>query len=245
MSADLIVYAIVAAGLIFWLRSILGTRHGEEHERPNPYLAPEPGMEADQGARPAQENEPKSQEDQIRDLAETSKNQFSIDSKTAEQGLIDIAAQDKSFDIKTFLSAAEDVFVFVVEGFADGDKETLKDLLAEPVYKVFEEAIDARERRHEILETEIHAIRKVDVVSATLEKDNMAYISLLFTADETNVTRDKGGDVIDGDPDRVNEMHDLWTFGRNLKGKDPRWLVYETRSDFDLDNDIVPNSDKK
>ena len=31
----------VAAGLIFWLRSILGTRHGEERERPNPFLAPD------------------------------------------------------------------------------------------------------------------------------------------------------------------------------------------------------------
>ena len=41
MPADLIVYAVVAAGLIFWLRSILGTRHGEEHERPNPFLTPE------------------------------------------------------------------------------------------------------------------------------------------------------------------------------------------------------------
>ena len=32
MTADLLVYALVAAGLVFWLRSILGTRHGDERQ---------------------------------------------------------------------------------------------------------------------------------------------------------------------------------------------------------------------
>ena len=37
MSADILLYALVAAGLVFWLRNILGTRHGDERQRSNPF----------------------------------------------------------------------------------------------------------------------------------------------------------------------------------------------------------------
>ena len=40
MPADIVIYAVVAVGLILWLRSILGTRHGNERSRPNPFMAP-------------------------------------------------------------------------------------------------------------------------------------------------------------------------------------------------------------
>ena len=42
MPADLIIYALITAGLIFWLRSILGTKHGEERERNVAFLHGDP-----------------------------------------------------------------------------------------------------------------------------------------------------------------------------------------------------------
>ena len=33
VTGELLIYALVAGGLVFWLRSILGTRHGEERDR--------------------------------------------------------------------------------------------------------------------------------------------------------------------------------------------------------------------
>ncbi|HRC27077.1 MAG TPA: hypothetical protein PKX87_06575, partial [Alphaproteobacteria bacterium] len=40
ISIDLILYAAIAVGLVFWLRSVLGTRHGDERQRPNPFAPP-------------------------------------------------------------------------------------------------------------------------------------------------------------------------------------------------------------
>ena len=35
--ADLFIYIIIAVVLVIWLRNTLGTRHGDEKTRPNPY----------------------------------------------------------------------------------------------------------------------------------------------------------------------------------------------------------------
>lgn len=244
MPPDLIVYAVIAAGLIFWLRSILGTRHGDERERPNP-LTTAGGETVNETPADIPFLEPgqeiKTNSDQIKDLAENPTNILSVECKTAEMGLLEIAKADKGFDIHFFLEAAQDVFVMVVEGFAKADKETLQNLLSADVYHAFENAIEERLKTEEILETEIHAITKVEVLNA-LAQDNMAYITLRFVADETRVHKDAEGEILSGNPDRVTQMRDIWTFGKKLNDNDPRWLVYETRSDDgDLDNEIIPN----
>ena len=38
MDADVIVYAVIAAALGLWLRSLLGTRGADEPTRPNPFV---------------------------------------------------------------------------------------------------------------------------------------------------------------------------------------------------------------
>ncbi|MBU0800709.1 MAG: TIM44-like domain-containing protein, partial [Alphaproteobacteria bacterium] len=75
---------------------------------------------------------------------------------------------------------------------------------------------------------EIHAVRKVEVVEARLE-GRMAFVTVKFVADETSVLKDADGKFLSGHPDRVTETIDIWTFGRDVRGRDPVWAVYETR----------------
>lgn len=241
MSGDLIVYALVAAGLVFWLKSVLGTRHGDEKQRHNPY-ASNPENTTDMPLEgEAYEVSPASGEDKITELAEEPTDVLSVDNKTAEAGLVNIAKADRSFDIKAFLDGAQDAFVIIVESFGEGDRETLKNLLAEPVYNAFNHAITEREESEETLETEIHAIKKAEVIEAKLD-GKMAFVTVRFTASETSVTRDKDGQILSGHPDKVADMRDIWVFGRSVRSRDPRWLVYETRGDFEGDNDMIPDS---
>lgn len=244
MSADIIVYALVAAGLIFWLRSILGTRHGDEKNRPNPYMAP-PEKPSEKTMENIMEelDHNASSEDKITDLFENPLRGISIENKSAESGLLEIAKADKSFDLNFFMEGAQEAFAMIVECFGEGDRESLKDLLAEPVYEAFDAAISEREKNKETMETEIHAIKKAEVIEARTDKKN-AYITIRFTADETSVIKDSDDQIITGHPDKVTEMRDVWVFTRALKARDPRWLVYETRGDFDGDNETIPNSDE-
>ncbi len=240
MTAELIVYALIAAGLVFWLRSILGTRHGEERQRPNPLMAPEKLPAALEGEILSEVKQVTAQE-KISNLALHPGPVMSIDNKSAENGLLDIAAADKSFDIKFFLEAAQDAFAMVVEAFAEGDREALKDLLEPSVYEPFEAAIVVRENKGETQRTEIHSVQQARVIEAALN-GRIAKITVRFKAEETSVTTNKNGDIIEGHPEKITRMVDIWSFSRDVKSKDPRWLVSETRGDFEDDNNLIPDS---
>ncbi len=232
MPADILFYALVAAGLVFWLRSILGTRHGDERQRPNPFTSHSDTQGSDQ---PQPESpylagveELLTPEQQIMELSENPTNRLSVENKSAEAGLIEISRADRMFDINHFLQGAQDAFVIIVEAFSKGDKDTLENLLSEDVYDAFAKEIKAREKRKETASTEIHAVRRTEVIEAEM-KEKMAFVTVRFTADETCVTRDADEKILSGDPDRVTEMIDIWVFGRDIRSRDPRWLVYETR----------------
>lgn len=225
MPADILLYVLIAAGLVFWLKNILGTRHGEERERPNPFERAALEKAKQEEAVPASVL-PIAGSDMTEE-APILPAYFTMAGGVADK-VAGIARADRTFSIHHFAQGAGDAFAYVVESFADGDRATLKELLAPSVYAAFDHALKDRETRGESVETEIHAVRKAELVDADL-RDNMVYLTVQFTADETCVIRDKDGVVLSGHPDHVTEMVDVWMFGRGVKAKDPRWLVFETR----------------
>jgi predicted lipid-binding transport protein (Tim44 family) len=58
----------------------------------------------------------------------------------------------------------------------------------------------------------------------------MAYITVDFDIEQTAVTRDKTGAVVEGNPDRISNVQDIWTFTRDTRSSDPNWLLIETRA---------------
>ncbi|MFN3826336.1 MAG: Tim44/TimA family putative adaptor protein [Micavibrio sp.] len=245
MPADLLIYAIVAAGLVFWLRNILGTRHGDERDRPNPFTRP-----------PEEVNRPQATREQPA-MADTGmgiapgfapETPLVLDKNMAlaagvEASLREIAKVDRTFDPLSFLRGAQDAFVMIVEAFARGDRDTLKPLLAEPVYKAFLGVITERENTGQKASVEIHAIRKLEIVSARLERRD-AFVTVRFVADETNVLRDAADMIIHGNPDRVTETIDIWTFVRDTRSREPGWLLIETNDEDakQQDHKTVPDA---
>ncbi len=234
MDATLILYALVAAGLVFWLRSILGTRHGDERERPNPFTAPV----QDKQPKPAMADTTIKNDVVTLPLADAKPvlpRNVTLADENVERGLMDIARADREFDLARFAQGAQDAFVMVVEAFAAGDRDTLKNLLEPPVFTAFNRSMEDREQRGETMATEIHAVRKMDIMAAKFD-GRVAYVTMRFIADETCVIKDRDGKIISGDPDRITEMNDVWTFSRLVKNKDPIWLLHETR-DGDVKED--------
>ena len=100
-----------------------------------------------------------------------------------------------------------------------------------------------REDAGELMECEIQAIKNSKVLEARLDNKRDAYVTVRFVASQITVTRNSDGDIIDGHENKASEMVDVWTFTRDVKSKDPRWFVVETRSDDPDDNDIIPDTD--
>ncbi|MAZ76708.1 MAG: hypothetical protein CMH31_05335 [Micavibrio sp.] len=229
VSADILLFAIIAAGLVFWLKNILGTDHDENDTPKSSLFSDEEKARLEKIIQAHEGNE-----NRVVSLANNTQMHFnlphyaSIENKTTENRLEDFVRADDSLDLAHFVEGARSAFSIIVEAFSEGDKETLKNLLVPGVYKAFEGAIEAREKTGEKVSTEIHQVRKVDIIEAN-QKDNILYLAVRFTADETCVIRNKDGEITSGDPDRITEMRDVWVFGREIGSDEPMWLVYETR----------------
>ena len=144
-----------------------------------------------------------------------------------EQGLRDITAADRRFELMPFLEGAKAAYSMVLEAFWRGDKEELRQLCDDDVYQSFAAAIDAREKAGETLDNRLVRIDDTQIRSARLD-GRTARISVVFVADIASVTRDKNGNVVAGSLDDAIESRDVWTFSRDVNSPEPDWLLDET-----------------
>ena len=108
----------------------------------------------------------------------------------------------------------------IVTAFAQGDRATLKNLLAPDVYDGFVAAIAEREKKEQKAELTFVGIEEAKIVSAELDGKN-ARVSLRFLAELITCTRDKDGNVVEGDATEVQTIRDAWTFARDVTSRDP------------------------
>jgi predicted lipid-binding transport protein (Tim44 family) len=121
-------------------------------------------------------------------------------------------------------------YEMIVLAYADGDRRTLKNLLSREVFDGFIAAIAERETRSEKVQSSFVGIDKADIVSAEM-KGTEAYVTLRIVSELISATRDKAGEVIDGDPETVAEVKDVWTFSRDTRSNDPNWKLVATEAE--------------
>jgi predicted lipid-binding transport protein (Tim44 family) len=144
-------------------------------------------------------------------------------------GLDAVASQDSSFDPRHFLSGARSAYEMIVLAFANGDRRALRDLLSSEVYESFEAAIREREKQEQKTETRFVSIDKAEIVGAEV-RDRSAQLTVRFVSQMISVTRDKAGTIVDGNPDKVADITDVWTFARDTSSRDPNWKLVGTGS---------------
>ena len=100
---------------------------------------------------------------------------------------------------------------------------------ANDVYDDFAGAIKQREDAKETLETTLIGITSAELIEADL-RQKTAFVTVKFISEQVNVTRDTEGRIVDGDPNHVAKVTDIWTFARNTRSRDPNWALVATRS---------------
>ena len=100
-------------------------------------------------------------------------------------------------------------------------------LLADDVFAQFAGAIDQREQAGRTLSTELVATRAAELVEAGMA-GSRARVTVRFTSEQINLTRDAAGDIVEGDPRQIDTVVDLWTFERDTRSRDPNWQLVET-----------------
>jgi predicted lipid-binding transport protein (Tim44 family) len=222
---DIIIFAAIAAFLVLRLRNVLGRRTGEERQRPNPYAAPDPARANRPVPGAADDNVVALPDRRPKPLEQAS----STEGLSLDGALTQIKIADPAFDEKYFLTGAKAAFEMIVGAFAAGDRETLSGLLDARLAAGFIDSIAEREAAGQTLETEIKGFQSADIVEARLER-NLASVTVKFVTNQINCTRDSSGTIIDGDPQQIGAVTDIWTFSRQVDLDDPNWRLVETRN---------------
>lgn len=225
-----IIFLALAVFIFLRLRSVLGQRTGRERPPYDPYSARDtvrtpandkvvtlPTRNADV-SQPVEAAAPR---DRWEGIAESG--------SPVAAGLDAIVAADGSFNPKEFLTGARAAYEMIVTAFAEGDRRSLKNLLSRDVYEGFETAISERERRGETAETRFVSIDQAEIVGAEMRGRN-AQVTVRFVSKLVSVTRDRNGAVIDGNPDGVTDVTDVWTFARDISSRDPNWKLVATEA---------------
>ena len=227
-----IIFLALAVFIFLRLRSVLGQRTGSErppYDRAAPSVAqrtqennvvPMPGAVIDQ-APLAPTADVALPSERWKGLAEAG--------TPLAQGLDAIVAQDSAFDPRHFISGARSAYEMIVLAFANGDRRALKDLLSTEVFESFDAVIKDREKHEQKTETRFVSIDKAELVNAEA-RDRSAQLTVRFVSQMISITRDKAGTIVDGNPDKVADITDVWTFARDTTSRDPNWKLVGTGS---------------
>jgi predicted lipid-binding transport protein (Tim44 family) len=227
-----LVFLGLAVFVIIKLRSVLGTRAGferppeviqrEMEERRNPPAVPENVVPFPNGAKSATPDQPEmTQADRWKGIAAAG--------TPLANGLDAIMLADPSFDARGFVGGAKGAYEMIVQAYSKGDRKTLKTFLAKDVLDGFTGAITERESKGETSETTFVSIDKADLVAAEM-RDKFAHVTLNFRSKLITTVRDKNGVVVDGSPDKIADVTDIWTFARDVSSRDPNWKLVATES---------------
>ncbi len=146
------------------------------------------------------------------------------DPEVERLGLSGITRLDPSFSIAHFMSGATAAYSMILEAYANGDRDLLKDLLTEGTFAIYDEAITEREKAGQTQITDLGRLRKASIKAAKTE-GTIAHISVLYKADLTSALRDADGELVMGDPDVLSSVSEVWEYVRDMKGNDLNWRL--------------------
>jgi predicted lipid-binding transport protein (Tim44 family) len=243
---DLIFFAAIAIFLAWKLYSVLGRRTGNERSI-DPFATPpnQPGANAPKGigkpgdaaGRPgaAGDRQPDAAAPLPEERQMARREQRQLEAMVAQapdavrKGLDAIRSADPEFDALAFLAGAKVAFEMILQAFAAGDTAALKPLLAPDVLQNFTAAISARQRDKLSVKFTLVGIIGLEILDAELKGPD-ARIKLRFNSEQVNVTQDAEGRIVDGHPNEVASITDIWTFSRPVTARDPNWVLIGTES---------------
>jgi predicted lipid-binding transport protein (Tim44 family) len=212
----ILLIAMVAGIIVFRLYTVLGRRTGNEREPPA-------------RLRRVGETSPSRSDAVVAlpDRASGSTERQAASGDPLAKELLDIKLADKGFETEHFLEGARQAYQMIVTAFAGRNRDTLRPLLSDEVYSAFDGVMRSREEHNETVSYTFEGFRSVQIVHAEL-KARMAEITVEFAARFVSATTDGSGRVVDGDPQTPREIVDIWTFARDIRSRDPNWMLVAT-----------------
>ena len=128
---------------------------------------------------------------------------------------------------KQFLKGADIAYEQIITAFSKGDKKSLKTLLGKKMYEDFSEVIDERKKKEHNYETTFIGVKSSKVLEFK-KIENIYKVTVNFVSEIITCVKDKNNKVVEGNPDVIKTVNDVWKFSKNMWSQDPTWYLVET-----------------
>ncbi len=128
---------------------------------------------------------------------------------------------------KQFLKGAGIAYEQIITSFAKGDKKSLKALLGKELYADFSQVIDERIKKQIKYETTFIGLKSSKVLEFK-KIENIYKVTVNFVSEIITCVKDKNNQTIEGNPDTIKTVSDVWKFSKNMWSQSPNWYLVET-----------------
>ena len=128
---------------------------------------------------------------------------------------------------KQFLKGADIAYEQIINSFAKGDKKSLKSLLGKSLFKEFSEVIDERKKKELKYETTFIGLKSSKILEYK-KIENIYKVTVNFVSEIITCVKNKNNQIVEGNPDIIKTVNDVWKFSKNMWSQDPTWYLVET-----------------
>ena len=137
-------------------------------------------------------------------------------------GKLDNAAKEQ------FIKGAKEAYEMIITSFAEGDKKALKPLLNKKIFQNFSDEIDYRKKENLKSELTFVGVKSAEIKNFE-KKDNNYTFTVNFVSEIIACKKDKNNKVIEGSPDIIKTVKDVWKFSKNMWSSNSNWYLVETQ----------------
>ncbi len=214
---DILILAMIAVFIINRLRNVLGKKTGNENDivekftqRKSTYKESKPDVISNTNTR-----KNNNKQKQIK---------FHADKKINDS-IKEAIKIDPDFDIASFSDGAKKAFEYILTQYSQNDIKSLEKLTSKDISNEFKKQIEQREKKFENLEITVISVKDPVIKEVFIVKKTTAFIKLNFDSEQIQVTKNKDGEVVEGDSNQILTIQENWTFSKNLKNNDPNWTL--------------------
>ena len=150
--------------------------------------------------------------------------------KTNDEKVVNLNPNKLFNDVakEQFIKGAKAAYEMIITAFAKGDKITLKPLLNKEIYKNFSDEIDQRKKENSKSELTFVGVKSAEIKNFE-KKDNIYIFTVNFVSEIITCKKNKDNKIIEGNPEEIKTVTDVWKFSKNMWSTNPNWYVVETQ----------------
>ena len=97
------------------------------------------------------------------------------------------------------------------------------------MFNRFSEVIDTRNKKQIKYETTFIGIKSAKILEFK-KIENIYKVSVNFISEIITCVKDNNDKLIEGNPETIKTVNDIWSFSKNMWSQDPTWYLADTSS---------------